>query len=304
MPKTNLKFVSAPESPSLKGQVSHEVASKMLGERYNELKGKRKGMGRSKKKKNLRKAKFEEEAEEESVDKNVPIPNLPKDFLWMRVNSGTKIRNVLGYALKEFSNHECIVWTGIGQGVGKAISCAELFKTKHEGLHQITKLRYVISKKSKEETDDAKEKARRVPEIHILLSKEIKNVTEPGYQAPDDPGRFSLREDSTQTKSGFRSNVNKSGGGGGGSNMTSVDAEKFAAMGLRTGQKRPKRGQQMDIDRFKDVYTMSKNYLIALHVTKLHVITRNKVYKRYWKENPIRFLLSKRAGNTSSDMDA
>lgn len=60
-----------------------------------------------------------------------------------QVKSGTKIRNVLGYALKEFENYNSVVWTAAGHGIGKAISCAELFKRKHEGLHQITKLRYV-----------------------------------------------------------------------------------------------------------------------------------------------------------------
>lgn len=201
-------------------------------------------MGRSKKKKNLLKAKMAEEEKEEtekSIDTSIPIPNLPKNFLWMRVNSSTKIRNVLGYALKEFPNTKYIVWTGVGQGVGKAITCSELFKTKHEGLHQITKLRYVVSKKSKKETDDTKDKTRYVPEIHILLSKEIKDFTEPGYQAPDDPGQFNLQDESMQTKSGFKSNLNKSSGSG----MSSIDADKFAAMGLRTGQKRPKRDQQV-----------------------------------------------------------
>lgn len=60
-----------------------------------------------------------------------------------QVKSGTKIRNVLGYALKEFVNYNCIVWTAAGHGIGKAISCAELFKKKQESLHQITRLRYV-----------------------------------------------------------------------------------------------------------------------------------------------------------------
>lgn len=62
--------------------------------------------------------------------------------IWLKVKSGTKIRNVLGYALKEFPNYNSVVWTGVGQAIGKTISCVELFKRKHEGLHQVTKLRY------------------------------------------------------------------------------------------------------------------------------------------------------------------
>lgn len=206
-------------------------------------------MGRLKRKNNFRETKVTEEEEvTKSEYTDIPIPNLPNNFLWMRVNSGTKIRNVLGYALKEFPNHQCIVWTGIGKGVGKSISCAQLFKIKHEGLHQITKLRYVVSKRSKEKMKDIKEKARVIPEIHIFLSKIIKDVTEPGYQAPDDPGKFNLQEDTNQIKTGYKGKINSSAGDSNNSSssstITSIDAEKFAAMGLRTGQKRPKREQQ------------------------------------------------------------
>lgn len=76
-------------------------------------------------------------------DNNAVIKGLPKKFIWMKVNSGTKIRNVLGYALKSFSEFGCIMWTAAGQGIGKAISCVEIFKRNNPGLHQITKLRYI-----------------------------------------------------------------------------------------------------------------------------------------------------------------
>lgn len=56
------------------------------------------------------------------------------------MKSGTKMRNVLEFAMKEFPNNDGILWTAAGEGVGKAISCAEIFKRKNPGLHQVTKL--------------------------------------------------------------------------------------------------------------------------------------------------------------------
>ncbi|XP_070167710.1 ribonuclease P protein subunit p25-like protein isoform X2 [Polyergus mexicanus] len=150
-------------------------------------------MGRSKLKKRLKR---EEESTEESTNK-IPIDNLPKKFLWMHVKNGTKIRKILDYALKEFPSHNSIVWTGIGQGIAKAISCAELFKRKHEGLHQVTKLCYSESENPKE---DVTNKIHRIPKVHILLTKDIKDTTELGYQAPGDCGEFSEKEDALASK--------------------------------------------------------------------------------------------------------
>ena len=50
------------------------------------------------------------------------------------------MRNVLEYAIKEFPNHNAILWTAAGEGIGKTISCVEIFKRKFPGLHQVTKL--------------------------------------------------------------------------------------------------------------------------------------------------------------------
>ncbi|KYM92978.1 Alba-like protein C9orf23 like protein [Atta colombica] len=153
-------------------------------------------MGRSKWKKKIQQEKSTERQTEESTNTKVPIHNLPEKFLCMHVKSGTKIRNVLGYAMKEFPSYNSIIWTGTGSGVAKTISCAEIFKRKYENLHQVTKLRYVNSEKSKEDTV----KAHRIPEIHILLTKDIKDTTELGYQAPGDSGRFLRNENATESK--------------------------------------------------------------------------------------------------------
>ncbi|KYN36981.1 Alba-like protein C9orf23 like protein [Trachymyrmex septentrionalis] len=153
-------------------------------------------MGRSKWKKKIQQEKSTVKQTEESTNTKVPIHNLPEKFLWMHVKSGTKIRNVLGYAMKEFPSYNSIVWTGTGSGIAKTISCAEIFKRKYENLHQVTKLRYVSSEKSKEDTV----KAHRIPEVHILLTKDIKDTTELGYQAPGDSGRFLRNENATESK--------------------------------------------------------------------------------------------------------
>ncbi|XP_011159326.2 uncharacterized protein LOC105195567 [Solenopsis invicta] len=154
-------------------------------------------MGRKKLKKKLQQGKPIVEEIEKSTVPTVPIDNLPEKFLWMHVKSGTKIRNVLCYALKEFPSYDSIVWTGTGYAIAKTISCAEIFKRKHEGLHQVTKLCYVNSEKSKE---DIAAETRRIPEIHILLTKNIKDTSELGYQAPGDCEIFPQEKDAAKSE--------------------------------------------------------------------------------------------------------
>ncbi|KAL2712184.1 ribonuclease P protein subunit p25-like protein [Vespula squamosa] len=217
-------------------------------------------MGRLKRKKNLTMVTLEKDKNESEI----PFEDLSKEFLLMRVKSGTKIRNVLGYAIKEFSNHDCIVWTGVGEAVGKVISCSELFKTIYKGLHQVTRLRYIVLKNSENASKDVKKETYRLPEIHILLSKEAKDITVSGYQAPDDPGHFNFQNETSQTELSFtntnKNNSNSNNDSNSNSNnnsnnnsssssssnykgITNIDAEKLAAMELITGRKRVKKCQ-------------------------------------------------------------
>jgi len=138
---------------------------------------------------------------EVDTDNKIPIPNLPEKCLLMKVKSGTKIRNVLEYSLKQFPSQKCVVWTGAGQAIGKVISCVEIFKRKQTGLHQLTKLRYIQSRNSSEETSGKEN--RQVPEIHILLSKDILDIKEPGYQAP---GACAMFQNSEVADSSDKSN--------------------------------------------------------------------------------------------------
>ncbi|XP_012265739.2 ribonuclease P protein subunit p25-like protein [Athalia rosae] len=182
-----------------------------------------------------------------AADTNIPIPNLPEKFLWMHVNSGTKIRNVLNYALKEFSGYESVVWSGAGQGIGKVITCAELCKRKNPGLHQITRLRYVKSKKSEIGEDNREDLS--VPEIHILLAKEPLDPNEPGYQSASDQRLFLSKlldpsnADSENT-SGNPTSKDHQQQQPSTSKLSNVATEEFAAMGLRTGQKKSRKRQK------------------------------------------------------------
>ncbi|KAI4497359.1 hypothetical protein M0802_007606 [Mischocyttarus mexicanus] len=153
-------------------------------------------MGRSKKRKRNAELSRKLKQDENSVkNKDLPFAKLTTEYILMRVNNGTKMENVMKYALDKFPNYKCIIWTGIGQAVYKTISCSEIFKIKHPGLHQINKLRYVVSRnKNKTEGD------RQVPQIYILLSKEPLDTTELGYQAPGDSGEFKLQGNDNSTE--------------------------------------------------------------------------------------------------------
>ncbi|XP_034242489.1 ribonuclease P protein subunit p25-like protein [Thrips palmi] len=150
--------------------------------------------------------------EEEITKERIPIPGLPDDFIWMQVNGGSKIRNLLDVALKGFVEKGVIVWTGSGTAISKTISCAEILKRKHKA-HQITKICY---RKFEEYWEpllpelDELVVVRDEPIIHILLSKNLLNTQEPGYQAPGaiDPS-FKVQYDKQASSSRNPNNKNR-----------------------------------------------------------------------------------------------
>lgn len=81
-------------------------------------------------------------SEDELTRNDIKIENLPEDFLWMHVKGGTAVPNVTEFAKKALQSgeHQSIVWTGYGGGVGKTISCAEILKRDFPLLHQVTRL--------------------------------------------------------------------------------------------------------------------------------------------------------------------
>ncbi|KAK2845175.1 hypothetical protein Q5P01_011834 [Channa striata] len=152
-----------------------------------------------------------------------PFPGLPPDTPQIRVKDGSKIRNLLRYALSRMEAKpraakeeeqpppeeggmavegqqeaptrplcKQIVFTASGKGVSKAITCAEIVKRRIKSLHQLTKLLYSTVVEVWEPLEpaaglDSLTVSRNLPAIWILLSKEPLDCSQHGYQAP---GRY------------------------------------------------------------------------------------------------------------------
>lgn len=123
----------------------------------------------------------------------------------MRVKEGSKIRNLMGFAMARMQGEKSVsgggvsggggagglrqvVFTGSGRAVTKTITCAEIMKRKVGSLHQLTKLQYKVVKEVWESTEGGTSEMtvhRTVPSISILLSKDPLDPQEPGYQPPE-----------------------------------------------------------------------------------------------------------------------
>ncbi|XP_012723640.2 ribonuclease P protein subunit p25 [Fundulus heteroclitus] len=147
-------------------------------------------------------------------DSPCPFPGLASGVLEMRVKEGSKIRNLMGFAMARMQGQKTgsagggnvgglrqVVFTGSGRAVTKTITCAEIMKRKVACLHQMTKLRYKVVKEvweSNQGTASEMTVHRTVPSISILLSKDPLDPQEPGYQPPE---AFSaLWEDRAETE--------------------------------------------------------------------------------------------------------
>ncbi|XP_034437687.1 uncharacterized protein LOC117759589 [Hippoglossus hippoglossus] len=129
-------------------------------------------------------------------DSPCPFPGLASGVLEMRVKEGSKIRNLMGFAMARMQGEKClsggglrqVVFTGSGRAVTKTITCAEIMKRKVGSLHQLTKLRYKVVKEMWESSEGGPSEMtvhRTVPSISILLSKDPLDPQEPGYQPPE-----------------------------------------------------------------------------------------------------------------------
>ncbi|RZF41952.1 hypothetical protein LSTR_LSTR015576 [Laodelphax striatellus] len=121
--------------------------------------------------------------EQEWTKETVPIPNLPENFTWMHVKGGSKMCNLLEYALKAFKETGAVLWTGCGPAVVKTVSCAEIMKKRFKGLHQINKICYTKVEEFWTPLQEDLEElvvTRELPTIHILLSNETLDKEEPG----------------------------------------------------------------------------------------------------------------------------
>lgn len=128
-----------------------------------------------------------------------PFPGLESGVLEMRVKEGSKIRNLMGFAMARIQGEKDasagglrqVVFTGSGRAVTKTITCAEIMKRKVGSLHQLTKLQYKVVKEVWESTEGTVTQMtvhRTVPSISILLSKDPLDPQEPGYQPPETLG--------------------------------------------------------------------------------------------------------------------
>ncbi|XP_018612619.1 ribonuclease P protein subunit p25-like protein isoform X2 [Scleropages formosus] len=152
-----------------------------------------------------------------------PFPDLPGDTPQVQVKDGSKIRNLMGFAVgrMEPDAARLIVFTGAGKSVAKAVTCVEILKRRVRGLHQHTRLLYRTQQEVWEPREpsaglDTLTVNRNVPAIWVLLSKDPLDSSLPGYQAP---GCFNAlwaqaaKEEGVVHKQGQR---RKRGGGGGG----------------------------------------------------------------------------------------
>ncbi|XP_070565960.1 ribonuclease P protein subunit p25-like protein [Ptychodera flava] len=112
------------------------------------------------------------------------------EVIQMRVLYGSKIWNLMGFALKKIKEEQVrkVVWNGSGHAVTKAVTCAEIMKRKVKNLHQNTQIYYKRVEdiwKPKLEGLDRLKVNRAIPAISITLSKDQLDKDAPGYQAPN-----------------------------------------------------------------------------------------------------------------------
>ncbi|NXM76920.1 RPP25 protein, partial [Serilophus lunatus] len=126
----------------------------------------------------------------------LPFPDLPPDVVEMKVKEGSKIRNLMNFALAqmELKGSRQIIFSGCGRAVTKTITCVEIMKRKLGGLHQVTKVRYktVLEVWENQELlpDSPAQNLtvhKNVPSICILLSRDPLDPNQAGYQPPEPP---------------------------------------------------------------------------------------------------------------------
>ncbi|ETE58041.1 Ribonuclease P protein subunit p25, partial [Ophiophagus hannah] len=126
-----------------------------------------------------------------------PFPDLQPHVVEMKVKEGSKIRNLMGFAMARMEKEEVrqIVFSGCGRAVTKTITCVEIMKRRLGGLHQVTKLQYRTLVEVWENQGPRSEGPpehltvhKNVPSICILLSKDLVDPNQMGYQAPSPPG--------------------------------------------------------------------------------------------------------------------
>ncbi|XP_032556604.1 ribonuclease P protein subunit p25 [Chiroxiphia lanceolata] len=124
----------------------------------------------------------------------LPFPDLSPDVVEMKVKEGSKIRNLMNFAMAqmELKGSRQIIFSGSGRAVTKTITCVEIMKRKLGGLHQVTKVRYKTVLEVWENQDLLPNSPaqnltvhKNVPSICILLSRDPLDPNQTGYQPPE-----------------------------------------------------------------------------------------------------------------------
>ncbi|NWU80212.1 RPP25 protein, partial [Onychorhynchus coronatus] len=124
----------------------------------------------------------------------LPFPDLSPNVVEMKVKEGSKIRNLMNFAMAqmELKGSRQIIFSGCGRAVTKTITCVEIMKRKLGGLHQVTKVRYKTVLEVWENKDLLPDSPgqnltvhKNVPSICILLSRDPLDPNQTGYQPPE-----------------------------------------------------------------------------------------------------------------------
>ncbi|XP_029958723.1 ribonuclease P protein subunit p25-like protein [Salarias fasciatus] len=188
-----------------------------------------------------------------------PFSGIPADTPQILVKDGSKIRNLLRFALSrmeakprppEEEGEEAsrqLVFTASGKGVAKAITCVEMVKRRVKGLHQLTRLAYrtVVEVWEPLEPDaglDSLTVNRNLPAIWILLTTAPLDPEQPGYQPA---GRYDTlwalgasREVGGASSGPRPAHRRKRGGGGGGGGGGGAGSARGRTGGRNTGRTR------------------------------------------------------------------
>ncbi|NXG26083.1 RPP25 protein, partial [Grallaria varia] len=129
-------------------------------------------------------------------EEEMPLPflDLSPDVVEMKVKEGSKIRNLMNFAMAqmELKGSRQIIFSGCGRAITKTITCVEIMKRKLGGLHQVTKVRYKTVLEVWENQDLLSDGPaqnltvhKNVPSICILLSRDPLDPNQMGYQPPE-----------------------------------------------------------------------------------------------------------------------
>uniref|UniRef100_UPI00358FB261 ribonuclease P protein subunit p25-like protein n=1 Tax=Myxine glutinosa TaxID=7769 RepID=UPI00358FB261 len=132
----------------------------------------------------------------EVIDQPTPRPFedvVPEDLMVIRVNDGSKIRNLLTPVfsrLAEEGPRAKVAFVGRGKSApAKTVTCVEIVRRREPSLHQIARLAYHVVEECwkplvPESGLDNLTVTRQIPTISVLLSKDPLDPSLPGYQLP------------------------------------------------------------------------------------------------------------------------